>query len=124
MNKRSATLIAAAIVAAMTIGGTAFAMGLTGPAASATERPAPAGEDPFVRTRTTTIVVHRQAPSVSPSVVQVSSSNSGPSDSSGPGHEGEDEGFEDQHGHEGEDDQGQHEGDDDSNDHGGGDDGD
>lgn len=124
MNKRSATLIAATLVGVLAIGGAAFSLGLTGPTASAAaERTTnTTREKPIVRTHTKTIVVHRQAPSAAPEVVLVSSSSSGPSASSGPGHEGSDDG-EDDHGgdDEGEDhgDQGDHEG---ADDHGGDDD--
>jgi hypothetical protein len=97
MNKRSATSIAATLVGVLVIGGLAFSMGLTGPTASAATGRTPTAQKPIVRTRTRTIVVHRQAPAGTPTVVRVSSSNSGPSDasgpstSSGPGREGSDD---------------------------------
>ena len=105
MNKRSATLIAATLVGVLTIGGAAFSLGLTGPTASAaTERTKTANTKPIVRTRTKTIVVHRQAPSSAAQVVQVSRWSSGPSASSGASSEGDD-GSEDQGSdHEGDDD--------------------
>jgi hypothetical protein len=125
VNKRSATLIAATLVGVLAIGGTAFSLGLTGPTVSAaSDRTTTAtGQDPIVRTHTKTIVVHRQAPSSAPEVVLISSSNSGPSASSGPGHEGTDDGDEDHGGdHEGEDDHGDHGDHEGEDDHGGDDD--
>lgn len=98
MNKRSATLVAAALVAVLAIGGAAFSLGITGPTASAaTERTTTDGQKPIVRTRTKTVVVRRQAPSAALQVVQFSSSNSGPSVSSGSedAEDAEDNGHED-----------------------------
>lgn len=113
MNKRSATIIAAMLVGVLAIGGTAFSLGLTGPSASdATEGPTTAGQNPTVDTQTRTVIVRRQSSSTPAAVVQDLSSNSGPSASSGPGHEGSDEDHGDDH-------EGENEG---LDDHGGGDD--
>jgi hypothetical protein len=125
MNKRSATIIAATLVGVLVIGGTAFSLDMTGPTASAAtdQTPSPA-TDPLVRTHTRTIVVHRQASS-SASATPVASPSSGPSTSSGPGHDGDD--FDDHRGHDGEGHHGDDDhddddhGDDDHGHHGGGD---
>jgi hypothetical protein len=96
VNKRSATLISAALVGVLAIGGAAFSLGLTGPTASAaTGRRTTANSKPIVRTHTKTIVVHRQAPPAAPRVVQVSSANLASPSSSGSSYEGDDS-YEDQ----------------------------
>ena len=118
MNKRSATLIAASLVGVLAIAGAAFSLGITGPTASAaSEQQTSAAKTPIVRTHTKTVVVHRQAATPSPVVVQSPSSPASPSpsisgDDDGSHHENEgsedhdddeNEGSDD-HGHEGSDD--------------------
>lgn len=123
MNKRSATLIAAVMVAAMAIGGTAFAMGMTGPSPSgdsASSSPT-AGRSVAQRPRTTTVILHGSVVSESPSTGQGTSAGPG---ASGSGRDGIEDGLHHHGHHEGEDDHGRHHGEDDHGDqHGGDDDG-
>ncbi len=70
MNKRSAAVVAAGLVAVLALGGFAYSRGLTGPGVSV----ANAGErasrpEPIVRTHTKRVVVHRQAPALAPRIV-------------------------------------------------------
>lgn len=135
MNKRSAAIVAAGLVAVLALGGFAYSRGLTGPGVSV----AAAGErvshpKPIVRTHTKRVVVHRSAPapaprivySQAPSTLSSLAASSGAQDQSGSddgtygddGEDGEDHEYE---GQEGQDDQqeqedqsgDQHEGDDD-----------
>lgn len=70
MNKRSAALMAAGLVAVLTLGGLAFSLGLTGPTASvAAPQAATAQRKPIVHTHTKRIVVHKQAPTPAPVIV-------------------------------------------------------
>ena len=112
MNKRSAAIVAAGLVAVLTLGGFAYSRGLTGPSVSV----AAAGErashpKPIVRTHIKRVVVHRSAPAPAPRIVysQAPSTVSAPAsqDQSGSDDdtyddEGEDHEFE---GDEGQDDQ-------------------
>ena len=114
MNKRSATLIAASLVGVLAIAGAAFALGITGPTASAaSEQTTAAATKPIVRTHTKTVVVHRQAAAPAPVVVQAAPSTSSPS----PSMSGDDGSH---HDNEGRDDHGddENEGPDDHGDHG------
>ena len=70
MNKRSAAIVAAGLVAVLTLGGFAYSRGLTGPSVST----AVAGErasspKPIVRTHIKRVVVHRSAPAPAPRIV-------------------------------------------------------
>jgi hypothetical protein len=70
MNKRSAAIVAAGLVAVLALGGFAYSRGLTGPSVSA----AAAGErashpKPIVRTHVKRVVVHRSAPATAPRIV-------------------------------------------------------
>ena len=77
MNKRSATLIAASLVGVLAIAGAAFSLGITGPTVSAASEHSPAtATNPIVRTHTKTVVVHRQAATSAPVVVQATPSSS------------------------------------------------
>lgn len=113
MNKRSATLIAASLVGVLAIAGAAFSLGITGPTASAaSEQTSAVAGKPIVRTHTKTVVVHRQAATPAPVVVQAPSSS--PSASMSGGDDGN------HHDNEGPDDHGdgENEGPDDHGDHG------
>ncbi len=113
MNKRSATLIAASLVGVLAVAGAAFASGITGPTASAASEQTPAtATNPIVRTHTKTVVVHRQAATSAPVVVQAT-----PSRSPSPSMSGDDGSH---HGNEGSDDHGddENEGPDDHGEHG------
>lgn len=86
MNKRSAAIVAAGLVAVLALGGFAYSRGLTGPGVSV----AAAGErvshpKPIVRTHTKRVVVHRSAPAPAPRIVysQAPSTSSSPAYSSG-----------------------------------------
>jgi len=86
MNKRSAAIVAAGLVAVLALGGFAYSRGLTGPGVSV----AAAGErvshpKPIVRTHTKRMVVHRSAPAPAPRIVysQAPSTFSSPASSSG-----------------------------------------
>jgi len=124
MNKRSAAIVAAGLVAVLALGGFAYSRGLTGPSVSA----AAAGErvshpKPMVRTHTKRVVVHRSAPTPAPRIVFSQSASSGVEDQDGSddgvfdddGEDHENEGLEDQDDQEQQDDQSdvQDEGDDD-----------
>ena len=114
MNKRSATLIAASLVGVLAIAGAAFSLGITGPTASAaSEQTSAVAGKPIVRTHTKTVVVHRQAATPVPVVVQAAPSSS-PSASMSGGDDGN------HHDNEGPDDHGdgENEGPDDHGDHG------
>jgi len=112
MNKRSAAIMAAGLVAVLTLGGFAYSRGLTGPSVSvATARERAPHLKPIVRTHTKRVVVHRSAPAPAPRIVYslAPSTSSAPAtqDQSGSSDgmyddEGEDNGFE---GEEGQDDQ-------------------
>ena len=116
MNKRSATLIAASLVGVLAIAGAAFSLGITGPTASAaSEQTSAVAGKPIVRTHTKTVVVHRQAATPAPVVVQAAPSMSSSSSMSSYGDDNEGS----EHENEGPDDHGGHEG---SDDHGGDDD--
>lgn len=91
MNKRSAAIVAAGLVAVLTLGGFAYSRGLTGLGVSV----AAAGErvshpKPIVRTHTKRKVVHRSAPAPAPRIVysqapstSYTASSSGAQDQSG-----------------------------------------
>ena len=114
MNKRSATLIAASLVGVLAIAGAAFSLGITGPTASAaSEQTSTVAGKPIVHTHTKTVVVHRQAATPAPVVVQAA-----PSSSPSASMSGDDDG--NHHDNEGPDDHGdgENEGPDDHGDHG------
>ena len=104
MNKRSAVFMAAGLVAVLTLGGIAFSLGLTGPAVSAASvKNEPGHVRPIVRTHTSRIVVHRQAPTPPARTVTMpapSSYTSAPATSFG-GYESSDEGSDDSFGEDG-----------------------
>jgi Mg-chelatase subunit ChlI len=115
MNKRSAAIVAAGLVAVLTLGGLAYSRGLTGLGVSVA---AAAGErvshpKPIVRTQTKRKVVHRSAPAPAPRIVYsqapstYTAASSGAQDQSGSNdgtYEGEGEDHE-YDGQEGQDDQ-------------------
>jgi hypothetical protein len=113
MNKRSAAIVAAGLVAVLALGGFAYSRGLTGPGVSV----AAAGErvshpKAIVRTHTKRVVVHRSAPAPAPRIV-FSQAASGVEDQRGSddgvfdddGEDHENEGLEDQDDQEQQDDQ-------------------
>ena len=118
MNKRSAAIVAAGLVAVLALGGFAYSRGLTGPGvsvAAADERVTHL--KPIVRTHTKRVVVHRSAPEPAPRIVYSQAASSGAMDQSGYDDGTYDDNGEDQgnEGQEEQSDQGdaQHEGDDD-----------
>jgi hypothetical protein len=93
MNKRSAVLIAGALVLAMGLAALAVSLGLTGPAPSVA---AQGRATPIVRVERRTVTVHRQAPAPSTAPVVAPSADDHGSDD-------EWEHEDDDHGHEFED---------------------
>jgi len=84
MNKRSAAIVAAGLVAVLALGGFAYSRGLIGPGVGV----ATAGErvshlEPIVRTHTKRVVVHRSAPTPPPRIVYAQAASSGAMDQSG-----------------------------------------
>lgn len=84
MNKRSAAIVAAGLVAVLALGGFAYSRGFIGPGVSV----ATAGErvshlEPIVRTHTKRVVVHRSAPTPAPRIVYAQAASSGAMDQSG-----------------------------------------
>jgi hypothetical protein len=112
MNKRSAAIVAAGLVAVLTLGGFAFSRGLTGlgvGVATASERVS--HSKPIVRTHTKRVVVHRSAPAPAPRIVYSQAPSTGSStavSSSSDNSSYEDSGgdYEDQGGYEDQEDQG------------------
>lgn len=84
MNKRSAAIVAAGLVAVLALGGLAYSRGLTGPGvsvAAASERVS--DPKPIVRTHTKRVVVHRSAPELATRFVFAQAASSGAEDQSG-----------------------------------------
>ncbi len=117
MNKRSAMLIAAGLVAALFAGGTALSFSLAGGTAAAQDTPR---VDPIIRTKHRTITVHEKAKADPGRVVRVSLPPSAPTGSQVSGASGP-SGGDDAYEHETEDQEHEYQGPDDggSEDHSG-----
>ncbi len=99
MNKRSAAIVAAGLVAVLTLGGFAYSRGLTGLGVSV----AAAGEQvshskPIVRTHTKRVVVHRSAPAPAPRIVYSQTPSTWSASSGAMDQSGSDEGTYDEEG--------------------------